>query len=373
MSSGLVAMRDFPPGLRDPGVVRAAIQLASSAATPEIRAQVWNTLRGSTDSQLLSPLVMALRTDLDGDTRVQALATLAEGFTSDASARAALETAAAADPKPMVRALARRALGAESVWTEHVLSSLKNAELPAQERIEALFYAYGLQTTRTYGAYRADGRILRVLDDAAIRALTEVLPKAVRESEAYKRASFTLMSELAQLQHPAITNLLLSELTASDAWYDPSRAVEGLRSHTGDPRVRAALQKIVGESPQPQLKALAASILSGAPRELPGDEPGVASAPATAPPRLGVASDYVKAGQDVPAELVGKLVITHIATGGPAHTAGIREGDILLEVGGKPITSGPQLLEVLDVQPRGEAVEVLISRKRQLMRMTVQF
>lgn len=372
-SSGLVAARDFAPGLRDPGVVRAAIQLASSAPDPEIRAQVWNTLRGSTDSQLVSPLAMALRSDLDDDTRVQALATLAEGFAADASARAALEVAAAEDPKPMVRALAKRGLGVESAWTEHVLSSLKNSELPAQERIEAFFYAYGLQTTRTYGTYSADGRILRALDDAAIRALAEVIPKAARESTGYRRASFTLMSEFAQLKHPAITDLLLSELTASDAWYDPSWAVEGLRSRVDDVRVRAALQKVADESPQPQLKSLAASILSGVPRVLPGDRPGVVTATTAVPPRLGVGSDYVKAAQDVPAELVGKLVITHIATGGPAHQAGIKEGDILLEVGGKPITSGPQLLEVLEVQPRNEDVDVLISRERQLVRLAVRF
>src|SRR5690606_29166905 len=98
----------------------------------------------------------------------------------------------------------------------------------------------GLQTTRDYGRYSAEGRVLRALDDAGIRALAEVIPEAARGSAAYMRASHTLMSEFAQLKHPAVTDLLLRELTASDSWYDPSWAIDGLRSRTDDLRVRAA-------------------------------------------------------------------------------------------------------------------------------------
>jgi len=183
----------------------------------------------------------------------------------------------------------------------------------------------------------------------------------------------TLVSELAQLKHPAVTDLLLAELTASDSWYDPSWAIQVLSSRTEDPKVRATLQKVAEESPRPQVRALAASLLSGGLQRRAGDQSGVVAASTPAPPRLGLGSDYVKAGQGVPADLIGKLIVTNIATGGPAHQAGIREGDILLEVGGKVITSGPQLLEVLDVQPRNQDVGVLVFRDGQVVRMLARF
>jgi hypothetical protein len=130
------------PILRDPAVVRAAIQLASTTPDPAARAQVWYSLRGSRDPELVRPLMAALRTDTDDDTRVQALTTLAADFATDPQVRVALETAAAAESDPLVRALAQRALGAESGWTAYVLASLKDAGRPPMERIEALFHAY---------------------------------------------------------------------------------------------------------------------------------------------------------------------------------------------------------------------------------------
>jgi membrane-associated protease RseP (regulator of RpoE activity) len=56
-----------------------------------------------------------------------------------------------------------------------------------------------------------------------------------------------------------------------------------------------------------------------------------------------------------------------------AERAGMKEADVLLQIDGKPITSGPQLIEVLDALPRDVDLDVLISRNGQRMRLTARF
>lgn len=363
--------KELGPALRDPAVIRAAIQLASTTPDPAARAQVWYTLRGSRDPELVRPLVAALRTDGDDDARLQALATLEADFATDPQVRVALETAATRDSNPMVRALAGRALGAESGWTEYVLASLKDTARSPVDRIEALFYAYGLPTSRPYGSFAADGRILRALDDSAMQALAEVLPRAAADSQHYARASHTLVSELAYLKHPAITDMLIDGLSASSPWLDRGFAFRSLQS-TGDPRARAALEKIATEDADPKARELARDALKQ-PSINPPANGSIAPSSGPMPPRLGVMTDYVQSAPDVRAELVGKLVVTRMAPGFPGERAGMKEGDVLLEIGGRPITSGTQLLEVLDAVPRDVDVDVLISRNGQSMRLTARF
>lgn len=363
-SSGVVDWKEFAPALRDPAMIRAAIQLASTTPDPATRAEVWYTLRGSRDPALVPPLVAALRGDVDTDVRVQALATLAADFPADPAVRVALETAAAGDADPMVRALAHRELGSESTWMEYVVASLKDAGRPAVERIEAFFYAYGLPTSRNYGSYGADGRILRALGDAGMRALTEVLPRAAADSPRYAHASLTLVSSLSLMDHPAITDMLLEAVGPGGPAILQGLAIEGLQRRAADPRVRAALAGIAAQHANPEFREQAGKALS--------TDAIPAAAPA-GPPRLGVMTDYVKAAPDVPGELVGKLVIMRMGTGSVAERAGMKEADVLLEIDGKPIASGPQLIEVLDALPRDVDLDVLVSRSGQTMRLTARF
>jgi membrane-associated protease RseP (regulator of RpoE activity) len=59
--------------------------------------------------------------------------------------------------------------------------------------------------------------------------------------------------------------------------------------------------------------------------------------------------------------------------GSAAEKAGMKEADVLLEIDGKPISSGPQLIEVLDGLPRDSGVDVLVSRGGQTTRLTARF
>jgi S1-C subfamily serine protease len=128
--------------------------------------------------------------------------------------------------------------------------------------------------------------------------------------------------------------------------------------------VRDALAKIATQDADRQLRELASKPLGPAEK---------AVDPSTLPPRLGVMTDYVKAAPGVAPELVGKLAVMRMSSGSPADHAGFKEADILLEINGTPITSGPQLLEVLDALSRNVDVGVLVSRNGQTLRLTARF
>jgi S1-C subfamily serine protease len=84
-------------------------------------------------------------------------------------------------------------------------------------------------------------------------------------------------------------------------------------------------------------------------------------------------TDYLQPAPDVPPELVGRLAVMRMSSGSVAVRAGIKEADVLLEINGKPITTGPQLIEVLDALPRDVDVDVLVSRNGQTLRLTARF
>lgn len=363
------------PILREPAVVRAAIQLASTTPDPAARAQVWYLLRGSRDAALVRPLVATLQSDADDDSRLQALGTLAADFATNPQVRAALETAAEWDSDPLIRVLAQRELGEVSRWTEYVLASLKDDGRTPVERVEALFYAYGLPTSRMYGSLSADGSILRTLDDEAVRTLAAVLPKAAAESQRYAQASLTLVSELASREHPAITELLLDGLSATGSWLDRGLAIRTLGSrHFNDPRVRAALEKIAAEDADPKTRALVSSMLGSSAAQPPVNRPADGTGNGTSgPPRLGTMMQYVQAASGTPPELVGKLVVARIAPGSVAERAGMKEADVVLEIGGKAISSGTQMIGVLDALQRDVDVDVVVSRNDQIMKLTARF
>ena len=52
----------------------------------------------------------------------------------------------------------------------------------------------------------------------------------------------------------------------------------------------------------------------------------------------------------------------YVAAGGPAAKAGIREGDIILKVAGSETNSVAELRSVVDGQPVGSKVDVVIQR-----------
>lgn len=374
--------------LRDPAVVRAAIDLATTAADPVQRARVWSLLRGVGNAELAPPLLAALRQDRDGEVRLAALGTLVAGFREDEGFHQALEAAAQRDAQPLIRALARRVLdgaAGEAAWRDYIADSLQDASRSSLERIEALFYQLGLPMTAAYssgmrGTTTPARTTLRQLDGAALRALTEALSEVAQSSPIVQRSAAMLWTDLGQIDHPAITEALLASLNDGSHWMDRGGVIKTLAevpARRSDPRVHAVLEKISASDPDPRVRQVAATALQ--PPAVPvvaGAAQAGAAASATGagqPPRLGIGLAAVEAGSFAPQELIGKTLVTAVGPGTVAEKAGMQEGDVLLEINDMPLPSPAAIPGILASIPRGVDVDLLVNRLGENLKLKARF
>jgi hypothetical protein len=240
--------------LRDIATVRGALDLAAGA-DPKLRAQIWRALRGSTHPDLVQPMMASALQDSD-DARMHAVATLAADFSGDPQVRATLEMVARDDPRPLVRALATQGLAGDEAWRQYVVSSLKDANRPAAERIEAFIHhvqAPGL-TPRSYATTPA---AFEDLDDEAIRTLAQLLPTAAAAFPGGEGQIGSLLSQLGSRYNrlPAVVDTLLHYL--EHGTQTRTRRIAGeVLAHTqgNEPRVREALQETLAADPEPEVR-----------------------------------------------------------------------------------------------------------------------
>jgi hypothetical protein len=257
MSMGaLASLRDSPTAdsagrvdantQSDPDFVRGAIDLATTAADPALRAQVWRTMREVRSPQLIGPLLAAARGEVDGTARLEAVATLGN-FASDARVRPVLESVAASDPRPLVGAIARRGLAGndpfmEDSWKQYVVASLKDQSRPDAERMEALIY-YSFQRGLPDSMANYWNFASRLLDDEGTRAVAQMLPRLSPSAEWSQSMLADLARSVATVDHPAVTEMLLQSLQGDGRIVERVTAVRALLGHADEPRVRAALQQ----------------------------------------------------------------------------------------------------------------------------------
>ena len=65
------------------------------------------------------------------------------------------------------------------------------------------------------------------------------------------------------------------------------------------------------------------------------------------------------------------VIITGVLQNGPAAQAGIRPGDVIVAIGGKPVTSVTQLLATVSALQPGTAITFAIERKNKAVSMQV--
>jgi hypothetical protein len=84
-------------------------------------------------------------------------------------------------------------------------------------------------------------------------------------------------------------------------------------------------------------------------------------------PRLGVMPSYDD--DDIPG-----MLIDNVADGGPAATAGLKAGDRIIEIAGRPVTNIGTYMTLMGQQQRGQPIEVRVLRngKRQTFQVTPQ-
>ncbi|HWL62681.1 MAG TPA: hypothetical protein VNQ32_07780 [Steroidobacteraceae bacterium] len=248
--------------LGDAGVVRAAVEL-SQLTDASHRRQLWRAMRGVGDALLVEPLVASMQLD-PADTRIAAVETLAADFSGDERARLALEAAANSDPLPLVRALARRGLSGEAEWRNYVISSLKDATLPASQRVEALLHELYPPDTIDGVSEPSPGdywQILEGLDAASVRALAEVFPEA---EQLRKWPGNNLVGNFAAKHHqnPAVTEMLLTVLEHDTRSLNRSVAGQVLaQTHADKARVRAALLTAASSDPDASVREYLRQVL----------------------------------------------------------------------------------------------------------------
>lgn len=255
-----IAKRMVRPGevdfLKDPAVIRAAIDLGTSQAAAAQRAMVWRILRRTHHPDLVRPLIAVVENDAEDEVREDAVVTLA-GFLDDARARAAIQSAAETNGRPLVRALAQRALSGEAYWKDHVAKTLKDPSLSDAERIAPFLYHVVPRSTRPRERSSADSKSIKeVLDDEGIVALTGVFSRLKAATRQDKSRTFeALIAIVAIVDHPAVEKMVIDGLAAgSDAAYWISIADAMLTFGRNNSGVRAALGKIVDESPDPAIR-----------------------------------------------------------------------------------------------------------------------
>jgi hypothetical protein len=80
-------------------------------------------------------------------------------------------------------------------------------------------------------------------------------------------------------------------------------------------------------------------------------------------PRLGITPDYES-------EKVGVL-ISAVSSGGPAEQAGLKAGDLIVGIGGRPVSNINTYMTLMGQQKAGTAIEVLVMRDGQQMLLKV--
>jgi hypothetical protein len=251
---------------REAAMVRVALNMISTTADPGPKAQVWKLMKGIRNPDLVAPLAATLRNELDQEVRLQAVTRLQEDFASDPAARQALEIVARDDSRPLVRAIAQRALDGGAGWGQYVLTSLKDASKTDMERIEVFTYFVSAPCSMASvgGCFASTGQLGQLarsgqsVDDEAIKALADL---AGRSGE-FRQTLLNVVNELRSMDRPAVTSLLLALLEGATT-AEKSRLILPLSSQRADPRARAALERIAAEDPETSLREYAAETLRG--------------------------------------------------------------------------------------------------------------
>lgn len=235
--------------LADPAAIHGAIELAA-IANPAQRAEVWRILRGLRDPELLRPLIQSARLDVDASVRGEAVSTLGAGFAGDPQVRTELALVASQDPRPLVRALARRVLSGEEAWRSYIVAALQDDDLPAADRVEPLFHHLN-------GGSEGLGELF---DEATIRSFGAALAEA-GDTPLAQRIRTVVFSRAAEIESPAMTDLLLAGFR-DGAGLNRMTLLNQLVRRRSDVRVEALLREVSINDPDLQLRQIAERALA---------------------------------------------------------------------------------------------------------------
>jgi HEAT repeat protein len=222
----------------DAGVVAAAVQLATSSRSAEVRERAWVALRGVDDTYVIQRLLHSLANDPAEAVRREAA--LALGYFVDApGVHDALTRAAANDPSaevagacctPTAREAARYALLSAEERRALALRTLLDESLPAEQRLRPFDSSL-------------DGRDPPRVDETAARAIFDV--GARTEDSIARSMAWHLLVAVGDLGFKPV---LLEDLARHPAANVRLAAARALAQHRDDPAVRTALEQARSDS-----------------------------------------------------------------------------------------------------------------------------
>jgi hypothetical protein len=216
----------------DTATVRAIVELAR--LNPDMRSEVWRSLRGAGTTAFIVPMLESLQGDADPNVRLSAATTLHADFPSDPRVRAAFEAVARNDRWQLLRMVALRAVSDDRAWLEYMLATLRNSNLTDRQRIEPLGYM-------TTAGWPLD--VLKPIEEEVVDALLPVLPGLWRQGD-FSGGTIAALRLIAGSDNPAVLETLLGLLPLNSKPYAVLRVTDALHRHLGDPRVRTALQQL---------------------------------------------------------------------------------------------------------------------------------
>ena len=65
------------------------------------------------------------------------------------------------------------------------------------------------------------------------------------------------------------------------------------------------------------------------------------------------------------------MLVEGVSPGGPAEKGGVKDSDVIVEIGGKPVKNIGGYMTAMSTQKRGTAVEIVVLRKGKKMTLKV--
>jgi hypothetical protein len=241
----------------DQDAVRGAIDLAATAGSPTVKANVWRLMRGVREPALIPPLVESLRVDIDESVRTEAVTVLA-GLADHPRARAALQSTARDDARPLMRMIAQQGLGGGTSWNEYATTMLRDSAASDAQRVEALVYL---------ASQGRAAEVKQVTDAESVAALAEILPRmlTVNLNQAVANwpgtaALASLVSSLPDAKQAGFADVYIALLASSKDPLIRVVAVNRLREARDDPKVLQVLNDIAAGDPDTRLREAAAIV-----------------------------------------------------------------------------------------------------------------
>jgi hypothetical protein len=237
----------------DAATIRAGAELAMSTSDERTKATAWEALRQTRHPELVQYLARGLDTEQDTKAQLQIIQILANEFSANPEARAALVQASQREIEPVVRMAALREVQGAASWNEFAASTLQNANLPDLQRLQPL--------ADMVDSAKQAGKVQLQLTDQAVRDLATLIMRAGQDgspSNASRDAAKNSLEVLAVMDSPAVHDVLLEVLRMPDIERGlPAISVMTLKStamraaasrYPGDAAVRAAIEDLANSS-----------------------------------------------------------------------------------------------------------------------------